>query len=426
MTEVYNWQIKRNMSYPYEEKHPEWQFAAVFNINRCIACQTCTMACKSTWTFSKGQELMWWNNVETKPYGGYPQFWDIKLLKLLHDAHERQGKTMRWSENGEYSGMTIFEAAAKEKTLNGQSRVLGYLPDDREWLKPNIGEDVGQPDKTKKDRMGFVAEPVRLPEHKSFFFYMQRLCNHCTYPACLAACPRKAIYKREEDGVVLIDQERCRGYRKCVEACPYKKAMYNGQTKISEKCIACYPRLEGRDSHITPDGVPVETRCMASCVGKIRLQGLVRMNGDGSWAKDEENPLYWMVQKEQVALPLYPQFGTEPNIYYIPPRWAPRQYLRQMFGPGVERAIDRYTAPSRELMAILQLFRAQREIIFKFDIKKGPQIYEKQLTLSDGSKKILVVYNDTAIGYNKDGKECVRVTVEEPIYERPAKHFNSI
>ena len=426
MTEVYNWQIKRNMSYPYEEKHPEWQFAAVFNINRCIACQTCTMACKSTWTFSKGQELMWWNNVETKPYGGYPQFWDIKLLKLLHDAHERQGKTMRWSENGEYSGMTIFEAAAKEKTLNGQSRVLGYLPDDREWLKPNIGEDVGQPDKTKKDRMGFVAEPVRLPEHKSFFFYMQRLCNHCTYPACLAACPRKAIYKREEDGVVLIDQERCRGYRKCVEACPYKKAMYNGQTKISEKCIACYPRLEGRDSHITPDGVPVETRCMASCVGKIRLQGLVRMNGDGSWAKDEENPLYWMVQKEQVALPLYPQFGTEPNIYYIPPRWAPRQYLRQMFGPGVERAIDRYTAPSRELMAILQLFRAQREIIFKFDIKKGPQIYEKQLTLSDGSKKVLVVYNDTAIGYNKDGKECVRVTVEEPIYERPAKHFNSI
>ncbi|MDK1025089.1 MAG: 4Fe-4S dicluster domain-containing protein [Gammaproteobacteria bacterium] len=426
MTEVYNWQIKRNMSYPYEEKHPEWQFAAVFNINRCIACQTCTMACKSTWTFSKGQELMWWNNVETKPYGGYPQFWDIKLLKLLHDAHERQGKTMRWSENGEYSGMTIFEAAAKEKTLNGQSRVLGYLPDDREWLKPNIGEDVGQPDKTKKDRMGFVSEPVRLPEHKSFFFYMQRLCNHCTYPACLAACPRKAIYKREEDGVVLIDQERCRGYRKCVEACPYKKAMYNGQTKISEKCIACYPRLEGRDSHITPDGVPVETRCMASCVGKIRLQGLVQMNGDGSWTKDEENPLYWMVQKEQVALPLYPQFGTEPNIYYIPPRWAPRQYLRQMFGPGVERAIDRYTAPSRELMAILQLFRAQREIIFKFDIKKGPQIYEKQLTLSDGSKKVLVVYNDTAIGYNKDGKECVRVTVEEPIYERPAKHFNSI
>ena len=72
MPEVYNWQLGRRMSYPYEESHPDRQFAFVFNINRCIACQTCSMACKSTWTWSRGQEFMWWNNVETKPYGGYP------------------------------------------------------------------------------------------------------------------------------------------------------------------------------------------------------------------------------------------------------------------------------------------------------------------------------------------------------------------
>src|SRR3989441_10264141 len=73
MPEVYNWQLGRKMLYPYEERHPKWQFAFVFNINRCIACQTCSMADKSTWLFSKGQEYMWWNNVETKPYGGDPQ-----------------------------------------------------------------------------------------------------------------------------------------------------------------------------------------------------------------------------------------------------------------------------------------------------------------------------------------------------------------
>ena len=50
MPEVYNWQLGRRMSYPYEESHPDRQFAFVFNINRCIACQTCSMACKSTWT----------------------------------------------------------------------------------------------------------------------------------------------------------------------------------------------------------------------------------------------------------------------------------------------------------------------------------------------------------------------------------------
>src|SRR3989441_9008547 len=72
MPEVYNWQLGRKMLYPYEERHPKWQFTFVFNINRCIACQTCSMADKSTWLFSKGQEYMWWNNVETKPYGGCP------------------------------------------------------------------------------------------------------------------------------------------------------------------------------------------------------------------------------------------------------------------------------------------------------------------------------------------------------------------
>ncbi|MEK7770042.1 MAG: hypothetical protein AAB335_03095, partial [candidate division NC10 bacterium] len=96
MPQVYNWQLGRKMEYPYEERHPKSQFAFVFNINRCIACQTCTMACKSTWTFGKGQEAMWWNNVETKPYGGYPQFWDIKALKLLDDAHQKAGTAMTW------------------------------------------------------------------------------------------------------------------------------------------------------------------------------------------------------------------------------------------------------------------------------------------------------------------------------------------
>jgi hypothetical protein len=86
MPEVYNWQLGRKMLYPYEERHPKWQFAFVFNINRCLACQTCSMADKSTWLFSKGQEYMWWNNVETKPYGGYPQFYDVKITQLIEQV----------------------------------------------------------------------------------------------------------------------------------------------------------------------------------------------------------------------------------------------------------------------------------------------------------------------------------------------------
>jgi nitrate reductase beta subunit len=227
------------------------------------------------------------------------------------------------------------------------------------------------------------------------------------------------VYKRPEDGIVLIDQERCRGYRKCVEACPYKKPIYRASTRTSEKCIACYPRVEGSDP--LTEGLPMETRCMSACVGKIRLQGLVKIAEDGTWEKDPTNPLYYLVREEAVALPLYPQFGTEPNVYYIPPRWVPRPYLHQMFGPGVETAIERYTAPSRRLMAVLQLFRATQTIVFNFEVQEGPKIRDVNI-----NGTVRSIYDDTVIGYGRDGQEVVRVGVQQPFFERSAQYLNSI
>lgn len=422
MPKVKNWQLGREMNYPYEARFPKQQFAFVFNINRCIACQTCTMACKSTWTFSKGQEHMWWANVETKPYGGYPQFWDVKILERLEAANPA-GQT--WSGEvsesadgpyGQFDGQTIFEAG--EKALDPDSaRVLGYLPSDEEWGSPNIYEDNPVGSRGARDQLSKSGEA--LPVHKTWFFYLARICNHCSYPACLAACPRKAIYKRPEDGIVLLDQKECRGYRKCVEACPYKKTMYRGNTRVSEKCIACYPRVEGTDPE--SDGDPMETRCMASCVGQIRMQGLVKIDEDGSWTEDRQNPLYYLVHVAKVALPLYPQLGTQPNGYYIPPRWVPRPYLRQMFGPGVDRAIERYSNPDRELLAVLQLFRRSNKIIFRYEFQEGPKVYERQV----GDRKV-TLYNDTVIAYGREGQELFRTQIEEPVHVRPNVHANSI
>src|SRR5574337_762193 len=390
MARVHNWQLGREMAYPYRAAYPERQFAFVFNTNRCIACQSCTMACKSTWTFSKGQEHMWWANVETKPYGGYPMFWDMKILELLDRANP---EGQRWAGKlandsrapyGRFEGRTIYE-----------DNPVGERGKPFEWHK--TGE--------------------RLPEHKMWFFYLARICNHCTYPACLAACPRKAIYKRPEDGIVLIDQRECRGYRKCVEACPYKKSMYRGNTRISEKCVACYPRIEGKDPEAR--GRPWQTRCMAACIGQIRLQGLVRVNRDGTWAEDRHHPLYYLVHVAKVALPLYPQLGTSPNGYYIPPRWVPRLYLRQMFGPGVDQAIERYENPDRALTAVLQLFNRTREIVYAYKILEGPKVYEGTVR-----GRRVTLYNDTVIAYGKDGEELFRTSVEEPVHVRPAKHAN--
>ena len=408
MASVHNWQLGRQMEYRHTGGNYDRQFAAVFNINRCIACQTCTMSCKSTWTHSPGQELMWWNNVETKPFGGYPAHWDSRILTLLERANPG-GQT--WTSNpgddhapyGQFDGQTIFEAT------DPSERAVGYLPEENDWKSPNRYEDHAT---------SFSKAGTSLPEHDGWFFYLARICNHCSYPACLAACPRSAIYKRPEDGIVLVDQERCRGYQKCVEACPYKKAMYRPTTRTTEKCIGCYPRVEGSDP--LTNGQPMETRCMAACVGKIRLQGLVDVDADGVWANDPSNPLYYLVHTERVALPLYPQFGTQPNIYYIPPRWVPRAYLHQMFGPGVDHAIETYTRPSRRLLAVLQLFRSTQQIIYSFDVEEGPKLSE----ITVGGEP-LELFDDTVVGFDRDGREIVRVNVEDPLIERPGM-INSI
>jgi nitrate reductase beta subunit len=202
--------------------------------------------------------------------------------------------------------------------------------------------------------------------------------------------------------------------------------MYNSTTRISEKCIACYPRIEGKDEVLSPDSEPLETRCMAACVGKIRLQGLVKKTADGKWAKDPDNPINFLVRERKVALPLYPQFGTEPNGYYIPPRWVPRSYLVQMFGPGVGDALDQYCCPDRELLSVLQLFRTTQQIIFKFRIEKGRKVAEVESTLPSGKSAVQEIFNDTVIGYNKSGREVTRITVEEPTFERSKNHVNSI
>jgi nitrate reductase beta subunit len=416
MPEVFNWHLGRPMEYAFDEAHPNRQFVAIFNINRCIGCQTCSGACKATWTFSKGQEYMWWNNVETKPYGGYPQHWDMKILEQLDEAHQAESKAPIWkpdesSKYGVYDGMTITEAAKSGE------QALGYLPPDAEWTAPNFYEDTST--SYKGGSMGISLDGASLPEHQAWFFYLQRICNHCTYPACAAACPRKAIYKRPEDGIVLIDQARCRGYKKCVEQCPYKKSMYRGTTSASEKCVACYPRVEGDDP--LSEGVPMETRCMAVCPGKIRLNGLVGVGEDGSWVEDPQHPLYHLIQVEKIALPLYPQFGTEPNVYYIPPRWAPRPYLEQMFGPGVDEAIARYTAPSRETLAVLQLFRTTQKMIYRYEIEEGPLVHETEV-----NGQPWAMYDDTVIGFDAKDREAVRISVVEPLHERSAERLNSI
>jgi len=366
MARVNNWQLGRDMSYWYPESRPEKQFAAVFDINKCIACQTCTLACKTTWTSGKGQEYMLWNNVETKPYGFYPLGWDLKLLEMLEGQ--------KWSADGSrYEGSTIFESAPAGE------RVLGWRPEDQDYSYPNVGEDdcAGQVD---------GGASMQMP-HMAWFYYLARICNHCTYPACLAACPRGSIYKRPEDGIVLVDQGRCRGYQECVRGCPYKKVFFNPMTGTSEKCIACFPKIE--------EGL--QPQCFVNCIGKIRLAGWISKPGEAR----PDNPIDYLVHVRKIALPLFPQFGLEPNVYYIPPIHVPNAFTRQMFGPGVDDAIAAYKKAASEgdddLTGLLGLFGSTEQVLSRWN-RSG----------------------DSITGFNDKGEEAVRVPLREPVNIRPA------
>lgn len=364
MPERFNWQIGRPMAYPYDGPRPERQVAYVFDTNKCIECQTCTVACKTCWTSGKGQETIFWNNVETKPYGGYPLEWDTRLLDQLGPA-EWKGTRL--------ASRTVFEqATGKDKDKHPP---FGHRPAVEDYSAPNVGED---------DITGLVEKGGHFAGvHPIWMFYLARICNHCDNPACLAACPRRAIYKRVEDGIVLVDQERCRGYQECVRACPYKKVFFNVVSRISEKCIGCFPRVENGEVAL----------CVQSCIGKIRMHGFLTTRDEPR----EDNPLDYIVRIRRLALPLYPQHGTGPNVYYIPPIHVPTHFLEQLFGPGVKhsRSLYRGLARDRRLLGCLLLFGATDRMITRFDVQ-----------------------GDEAIGWDDAGEEIARVPITEPSWVR--------
>jgi nitrate reductase beta subunit len=360
MARVFNWQIGREMEYWYAGARPKKQFGAIFDTNKCIACQTCTVACKTTWTTGRGQEYMLWNNVETKPRGGFPMTWDLRVLDLL-----KQGQ---W-DGRRHVGKTIFESAPLGE------RVLGWRPSDLDYAHPNIGED----------EVSQVIDACThyVSQHVAWMFYLARICNHCTYPACLSSCPRGAIYKRPEDGIVLVDQRRCRGYQECVKACPYKKVFYNAVEGVSQKCIGCFPKIERGE----------QPQCFVNCIGKIRLQGWIHPPE----SIEEDNPVDYLVHVRKLALPLLPQLGLEPNVYYVPPVHVPMQFLVQMFGPAAPKAVEtyRHAADDKTLAGLFALFGCTKYTICYF--------------------KIL---GDEAIAYNQKREEVIRVPIYEPIQVR--------
>ena len=356
----------------------EATYSMTFNLEKCIGCNTCTVACKNVWTNREGAEYMWWNNVETKPGIGYPKQWENQDVwkggwaKKNDNLGLRQGGKSKLAnlftnpnvpEMSDYYGKDVYtftyddlhdsEQQSQQPVGRPQSMVTEEEDIPLTW-GVNWEDNAGGAHVTGKHDVNFKEiskeeKEAYLKFRDVFYFYLPRICNHCINPACVAACPSGAAYKREEDGIVLIDQNRCRNWRACVTACPYKKPYQNWVSGKMEKCILCYPRVE--------NGLP--PACFHSCVGRIRYFGPVLYDMDRvqetALAEDRDlvsaqrslvldpfdeevmikakeadvsddwidaaqrSPVYKLFKKWELALPLHAEFRTLPMLFYVPP-----------------------------------------------------------------------------------------------------------
>jgi len=317
------------------------QLAWVFDLNKCIGCQTCSVACKVLWPAEDpGTEPMWWMTVNTQPGRGTPRDWET-MGGGYADGRLRPGRLPTAEEIG---GGWDFNYDEVLRGGRGRDTQLQAVSGNPGWGM-NWDEDEGGGE---------------YPN--SYFFYLPRLCAHCTRPACAEACPHDAIFKRDEDGLVLIDEERCRGDRSCIAACPYKKIYFNPVRRISQKCIGCFPRIEQG----------VAPACVRQCPGRAVFIGFL---------DDEGSAVAQLVRKWKVALELHPEYGVESNVYYVPPLAPaplrtdgsvdeagdriPLPYLESLFGSSVHAALatlraeleKRQRGQPSELLDTLILYR---------------------------------------------------------------------
>ena len=298
---------------------PKRQLAMVFDLNKCLGCQTCTISCKRQWTRDEGMDNQWWAVVNTMPGKGTPKNWEGMGGGWNEKGEPNPSRIPLRDEYGDawtFNKEEIFHGGKGKESHLKPVNAKGEAPD---W-GPNWDEDEGGGE---------------YPN--SHFFYLPRICNHCTHPACLEACPRGAIYKRDEDGIVLVNDKQCKGFRFCMEACPYKRIYYNHVRDVAQKCIFCFPRIEKG----------VAPACARQCPGRLRFVG---------YLDDENGPIHKLVHKWKVALPLHEEHGTQPNVYYVPPLSPPRvdingkvdptkpriplDYLQGLFGPRVEEVLS--------------------------------------------------------------------------------------
>jgi Fe-S-cluster-containing dehydrogenase component len=165
------------------------------------------------------------------------------------------------------------------------------------------------------DPYGAGAEGVWLNRIHSFeaqgdgdgrTVHFPKSCLHCEDAPCVTVCPTGASYKREADGIVLVQEDLCIGCKLCSWACPYGAREYDGLTGVMKKCTLCIDRIYN-ESMDEADRVPA---CVATCPASARHFG--DFNDPGSNVSK--------LTAARGGIDLMPELGCRPTNKYLPPR----------------------------------------------------------------------------------------------------------
>ena len=256
----------------------------VIDLDTCVGCHACAVACKE------------WNDggqfgplTDENPYGKEPfGVW----FNRVH-TYEVQGEGR--GERGEgKSGETGAVSAAAQVQLSSR---IGSA---------NSGCGIAS------------ASPLSPLPSPAMTVHFPRSCLHCETPDCVTVCPTGASYKRAEDGIVLVDEDKCIGCKLCSWACPYGAREYSAVHGTMQKCTLCVDRIYN-ESFDEADRQPA---CVMASPTRARHFGDL---GDPDSAVSK-------LVAERGGYDLMPEFGYRPVNKYLPPR--PRRGGRGCTTPG--------------------------------------------------------------------------------------------
>ena len=242
----------------------------VIDLDICVGCHACAVACKE-----------WNDGGEFGPLPDEHAYAKDPLGVWFNRVHTYEVAGLGTRDSG----------LEKAKDFHGASRVTGA--GSKDW-RPSANAAATGP--SHESRVPSPAMTVHFP----------RSCLHCETPDCVTVCPTGASYKRAEDGIVLVDEDKCIGCKLCSWACPYGAREYSQKRGVMQKCTLCVDRIYNE----TFDEYDRQPACVMACPTRARHFGDL---GDAESAVSK-------LVAARGGYDLMPEMGYKPVNKYLPPR----------------------------------------------------------------------------------------------------------